>query len=304
VSKCLGSIALAIALFAAAPAFSQVAFPFPAWLENFPGATPDLRSTDSLAESSYSVDAQPSEVIAHYRKLFEAQGLPFQANFDGMGWSIRAEAKECNLLIVIRQRPEGTFAKVDCVAKDAASAAAPAAGNIEIITGTTKAKDSGTAGSKATSDWAERVRQHNQEFPPAKFNKDHHDMPAPPLEWPDWLTHVRGAPLKPKSGMDPAKYAYMRAQYTTNVPMTEIFDFYRNLLKEHGYPPKASLATGHTFTGIQQNALGYVNGYNFPDGIPGAHTAIEISFDRTVLNGPITVTLRFSTHEYVDKRNH
>jgi hypothetical protein len=86
--------------------------------------------------------------------------------------------------------------------------------------------------------------------------------------------------------------------------MTEIYDYYRNLLKDHGYPPSASMATGHTFTGIQQNALGYVNGNNFPDGIPGAHTAIEISFDRTVLNGPITVTLRFSAHDYVDKRDH
>lgn len=299
--KCLGSIALAIVFLSMAPAYSQTSFPFPAWLENFSGATPDLRSTDSMAESSYSIDAQPSEVLGHYRRLFEAQGLPFQANFDGMGWSIRAEAKECNLLIVIRKRSEGAFAKVDCVVKDAGSAAA---GNIEIITGAARAKEITGANSKATSDWAERVRQHQQEFPPTKFNTDHHDMPAPPLEWPEWLTHVRGAPLNPKTGMDPAKYAYMRVQYTTNVPMTEVFDFYRDLLLAHGYPPKASMATGHTFSGIQQNALGYVNGYNFPDGIPGAHTAIEISFDRTVLNGPITVTMRFSTHDYVDKRNH
>jgi hypothetical protein len=304
VSKCLGSIALAIVLLAVAPALSQAAFPFPAWLEDFPGAAPNVRSTDSMAESSYSVDAQPSEVLEHYRKLFDAQGLPFQSNFDGMGWSVRAEAKECNLLIQVRTGGYGTIAKVDCVVKDAASAAAPAAGNIEIITGTAKAKGTGGANSKATSDWAERVRQHQQEFPAPKLNTDHHDMPAPPLVWPEWLTHVRGAQLKPKPGMDPAKYAYMKAQYTTNIPMTEIFDFYRNLLKEHGYPPKATIATGHTFTGIQQNALGYVNGYNFPDGIPGAHTAIEISFDRTVLNGPITVSLRFSTHDYVDKRNH
>jgi len=282
--------------------YSQTSFPFPAWLENFPGATPSMRSTDSMAESSYSVDALPPEVLEHYRKLFAAQGLAFHANYDGIGWSIRAEAKECNLLIHVREGGDGTNAKVECVAKEAASMAAPYTGNIEIINGSANAKDTGGANSKATSDWAERVRKHQEEFP--KINTNHRDMPAPPLEWPEWLTHVRGAPLKPRTGMDPAKYAYMRAQYTTNIPMTEIFDFYRNLLKEHGYPPSASIATGHTFTGIQQNALGYVNGYNYPDGIPGAHTAIEISFDRSVLNGPITVTIRFSTHDYVDKRNH
>jgi len=188
--------------------------------------------------------------------------------------------------------------------KDAASTAASATSTIEIITGTAKAKDSGTASSKATSDWAEKVRKHQEEFPPTKFNTDHRDMPAPPLEWPEWLTHVRGAQLKPKTEMDRAKNAYLKAQYTSNIPMTEIFDFYRNLLKEHGYPPSASIATGHTMSGIQQNALGYVNGYNHPDGIPGPYSLIEISFDRSVLNGPITVSLRFSTHEFLAKRGY
>ena len=281
--------AVTFLLFALTPAFSQGTFPMPSWLENYPGANATVQAGDSSAEASYAVDAQPAEVVAHYRKLFESQGLTFQPNPDGMGTSIRVAAKECDLLILIRSRAEGTYAKVSCTAKVDA-VAAPPTGKVEVLKGDSKAQ--------AQAAWQERIRQHEEEFPPEKFNKEKHDMPAPPLVWPDWLTHVRGAPLTPKSGVDPAKYEFMTARYTTNVPMTEIFDFYRGLLLAHGYRPKAEIATGHTQSGIQQNALGQVEGFNYPDGFPGAYTVVEVSMDRTVLNGPITVSLRFSTHGY------
>jgi hypothetical protein len=289
--------AVTILLLALTAAFSQAPFSMPSWLENYPGANATVQAGDSSAEASYTVDAQPAEVVAHYRKLFEAQGLAFQPNPDGMGTSIRVAAKECDLLILIRSRAEGTYAKVSCTAKVDA-VAAPPAGKVEILKGDSKAQ--------AQAAWQERIRQHQEEYPPEKFNlrKDKHDMPAPPLVWPDWLTHVRGAALKPTSGVDPAHFAYMKEKYTTTVPMTEIFDFYRNLLKDHGYRPRAELATGHTFTGVQQNAMAQVEGYNYPDGFPGAYTRIEISCDRTVLNGPITVSMRFSTHDYSVKRGY
>jgi hypothetical protein len=57
-------------------------------------------------------------------------------------------------------------------------------------------------------------------------------------------------------------------------------------------------------SGIQQNAMGYVEGSNYPDGAPGAHTNIKVSFSRDVLNGPITVIASFSTHEYIAKRGY
>jgi len=287
--------AVTFLLFALTAAFSQAPFSMPAWLENYPGANATLQAGDSSAEVSYIVDAQPAEVVAHYRKLFEAQGLAFQPNPDGMGTSIRVAARECDLLILIRSRAEGTYAKVSCTAK-ADAVAAPPVGKVEILKGDSK--------TQAQAVWQERIRQHAEQYPPEKFNKDKHDMPAPPLVWPDWLTHIRGAALKPTSGVDPAHYAYMKEQYTTNIPMTEIFDFYRNLLTAHGYRPRAEMATGHTFTGVQQNALAHVEGYNYPDGFPGAYTLIEVSCDRTVLNGPITVWMRFSTHEYSVKRGY
>ena len=287
--------AVTFLLFALTAAFSQGTLSLPGWLASFPGAEPTVQGTEGAVESSYTVDAQPAEVVAHYRKLIEAQGLAFQPNPDGMGTSIRVAAKECDLLILIRSRGEGTYAKVSCTAK-ADAVAAPPAGKVEILKGDSKAQ--------AQAAWREQIGQHQEQFPPEKFNKDKHDMPAPPLVWPDWLTHIRGAALKPASGVDAAHYAYMKEQYTTNIPMTEIFDFYRNLLTAHGYRPRAEMATGHTFTGVQQNALAHVEGYNYPDGFPGAYTLIEVSCDRTVLNGPITVWMRFSTHEYSVKRGY
>ena len=96
----------------------------------------------------------------------------------------------------------------------------------------------------------------------------------------------------------------LTARYTTNTPMTEIYQFYRDLLNSHEYPARASMSTGQTITGIVQNALGSVEGTNYPDGAPGAHSVIRVSFDRDVLNGPITVTMRFTTHDYIAKRGY
>ncbi len=75
---------LACALFALTPAFSQHAPGLPAWLATYPSASPDVRSTSSLVESTYTTSAQPEDIVAHYRKLFEAASLPFLPNFDGM----------------------------------------------------------------------------------------------------------------------------------------------------------------------------------------------------------------------------
>ncbi|HVO97845.1 MAG TPA: hypothetical protein VMT15_07250 [Bryobacteraceae bacterium] len=153
----------------------------------------------------------------------------------------------------------------------------------------------------STAEW---MQQHQQKVAEMGIHREHHDAPAPPLIWPSWLVHVSGAGLRPASGVDPAKDAFLTARYVTNTPMTEIYHFYRELLNSHEYPTRSSLSTGQTMTGIQQNALGYVEGSNYPDGAPGAYSVIHVSFDRTVLNGPITVILKFTTHEYIAKRGY
>src|SRR5438105_9665679 len=80
----------------------QTPLAIPAWLVNFGDVQATTRASAVLVESSYVAGAPAAEVVAHYRKLFEAAGLAFQPNPDGVGTVIRATAEPCELLIQIR----------------------------------------------------------------------------------------------------------------------------------------------------------------------------------------------------------
>jgi hypothetical protein len=296
---------LVCAIFALTPCFSQEAPSLPAWLASYPGASPEVNSRAFLVQSTYTTPAQPEDIVEHYRKLFETASLPFLPNYDGMGTAIRASAPECDLLIQIRTRSKGTFVSVDCAAKTLPAPASAAPPDVKVMSGGRQSPQSPRATTYAPpqipADW---MAEHQRKVAEMGIHREHHDAPAPPLVWPSWLTHVRGEALRPVAGVDQSKNGMLKAQYTTNVPMTEIYDFYRELLKSHEYPTRSHLSTGHTSTGIQQNADGSVEGTNYPDGAPGASSEIKINFGRSVLNGPITVTLRFTTREYIAKRGY
>lgn len=290
------------------PAFADQ-ISFPAWLADYPAATADVHQSDLLIEHTYTAAAQASEVLAHYRKLFEGASLSFQPNPDGIGTSIRAAAPECDLLIQIRTRSAGTFVDVNCAARITAPAKP-----VQVITGRTQpvrtgvnSSGPGTVSRTAPQapaippDWMER---HKEKAAEMGIGRKHPDAPAPPLVWPSWLTHINGTALRPQQGVDYAKNAMLTAKYATNVPMTELAAFYRGLMNSHEYPAGGGIQTGQTMTGIQQNALGNLEGFNYPDGAPGAHTVIHVNFDRSVLNGPITVTLRLTTYDYSSKRGY
>jgi hypothetical protein len=293
---------LVFMIFALTPAFSQQVSSPPAWLESYPGAIPAVRSSDSLVESSYTIAAQPADIVQHYRKLFEAAGLPFLPNPDGIGTSIRAAAPECDLLILIRTRQEGSFVDVYCSAKTQ-SAAPSLPADVRVIPSRPQAPSTKSPPPRPlTAD--ELMEQHHQKAAEMGLHRVHPDAPAPPLVWPSWLVQVAGASLRTERGVNFEKDAMLKAHYTTNAPMTEIYRFYRDLLNAHEYPARSSMSTGHTESGIQQNAIGYVEGFNYPDGAPGAYSIIHVSFDRSVLNGPITVSMQFTTHEYIAKRGY
>ena len=269
----------------------------PSWLTNYPNATATVRSSESAVESSYTTSAQTEDIVQHYGTLFRAAGLPFEPNSDGLGTSIRASAQECDLLIQIRSRTEGTFVKVNCSARTQSSTPFVPS-DVKVISRTAAAPPPAHSGSV---DFMERHRQKVAEM---GIHREHHDAPAPPLVWPSWLVHVNGTAVRAEPGVDQAKNGILKARYTTNAPMTEIYRFYRELLVAHEYPTRSSMSTGQTMTGIKQNAIGYVEGSNYPDGAPGAYSEIHVSFDRDVLNGPITVSLRFTTHEYIASRGY
>ena len=120
---------------------------------------------------------------------------------------------------------------------------------------------------------------------------------APPLVWPQWLAHVDGVQLKIQQGADGSKNNYLLAVYYTHEPMTKIQAFYEDLLKTNDYRVvTAGLETGHTTSGTSQNAWGHVEGDNYPDGEPGPYTSIRVDFGRSVLNGPIRVSIKITAH--------
>ena len=93
-----------------------------------------------LVESTYTTAAKPAQVVEHYRKLFEAAGLQFQPNPDGIGTAIRGDAAECDLLILIREQAPGAFVDVNCAAKSQALSTSSGKA-VEIITaGPSKAR--------------------------------------------------------------------------------------------------------------------------------------------------------------------
>src|SRR5215467_10999184 len=151
----------ALALSAAQQAaMCQTPLSLPAWLESYPGAAPEVRTTSVLVRSTYTTAAATPVVVEHYRKLFETAGLRFQPNSDGIGLAIRGAADECDLLIQIRQRSGGTFVDVNCAAKSQASSYS-AAKTVQV----------------PSSDHARRVAELG-------IHPTYHDAPAPPLVWP------------------------------------------------------------------------------------------------------------------------
>ncbi len=109
-------VPLAFVSFAGAAPLHKASSP---WLTPYPGAKVEARSA---TETSFTTVAKPEELIAHYRKLITAAGMPFIPNFDGIGTSIRAATPDCDLLINIREEDAGSFAKVDCPVRAAGSA--------------------------------------------------------------------------------------------------------------------------------------------------------------------------------------
>jgi len=123
---------------------------------------------------------------------------------------------------------------------------------------------------------------------------------APPLAWPAWLVHLDGGRLKIQQGVDQSRKDNLRAVFYTHAPMTQIHAFYQDLLKTNDYQiATAGLETGHTISGTSQNAWGHVEGDHYPDGQPGPYTEVRVDFGRSVLNGPIRVSIKLTAHPYL-----
>jgi hypothetical protein len=264
----------------------------PGWLAPFPDTTPQTKTFPAYTDTSYTTPAAPAAVIEHYRKLFETAGLPFVANSDGLGTNVRASAPECDLLLSIRPQSTGSSVKLNCASKT------PSYDTETSSITTTPAPRAGVA-RRIPPTPADMMARHNKLVAEMGIHRVYEDVPAPPLLWPDWLVHVSGSRLSYDRGVDQSHQQYLESKYTSTVPMTSIYTFYKDLLRANGYLVHSSeLGTGQTTRGIRQNAQGHVEGTNYPNGSPGPRTVIRVNFSRFYLNEPITVRIRFTTYPF------
>jgi len=281
----------------------------PTWLATYPGATAETNTSSALVEATYTTAAEPEAVSEHYRKLFEAENLRFMPNSDGIGVTIRGAAQECNLLITIHSQRDGTFVSVSCAAKSQSSDSSAATPTVITTTGSASGKNASRrahalAQSRAQTEdefknkTAETMAQNRASV--AEFHRrTYSDAPAPPLVWPDWLVQMDGAKPALEPCASQGNDGCLRSKYRTTAPMTAIYKFYTELLKSHGYAvDRAGIGTGQTQSGIRQNAGGYVEGSNYPNGSPGARSEVRVNLSRWVLNEPITVSLRFTVYAH------
>ncbi|HLN03830.1 MAG TPA: hypothetical protein VK335_31375 [Bryobacteraceae bacterium] len=299
---------LCAAAFLAVPVPLLCQLAMPTWLATYPGATAETNTSSALLEVTYTTAATPDAVSEHYRKLFEAEGLPFVPNSDGMGVTIRGAAQECDLLITIHGQRDGTFVSVSCAAKSQASEST-AVPTVITTTGSGTGKKAsrhahvlGQSRAQTEEDFKNKAAEtmaENQARVAEFHQRTYSDAPAPPLVWPDWLVHMDGAKPALEQCSAQGNDGCLGSKYRSSAPMTAIYKFYMELLKAHGYAvDRARMGTGQTQSGIRQNADGYVEGSNYPNGSPGARSEIRVNFSRWVLNEPITVSMRFRVYAH------
>src|SRR5689334_920358 len=86
----------------------------PSWITAYPGANEQTRRMGPVAESSYTADAAPRDVLSHFRQLFAGAGVKFDPSAAGNGFMIRAATPECDLFIRIHRTDLGTAVQVTC----------------------------------------------------------------------------------------------------------------------------------------------------------------------------------------------
>jgi hypothetical protein len=309
--------------FIAAALFAQPAPPsMPAWVAAYPGSTPNVLNRPALAEISYVANASQDQVIEFLRNQFTSAGLPFDPSDNGVGVSVRTSAPECDLLVRVAERLRGTSVTVSCTPVFRGTRAG-SAGSVGVVRGpssgavypprqgvttpplpagaSARAREMDARSRQAVADMEARQRERESRMSrfdnpvtPAQREPFYHDDAAP-LTWPAWLVQFGGnVAAVPKPGVAENKLNYLRSAYQTHAPMSELHGFYKDLLVANGFRVGQSrLSTGETLEHVLQNADGYVLGSHSEGGsVNSPATEIRVDFNRRVLNGPITVSLR------------
>jgi hypothetical protein len=209
-------------LFMACAAGQLGAQMMPVWLTPFPGATPESKRTDTTVEASYSVAAVPKDVLAHFQKVFDGEGIPIDSIGAPEGFYLHAEAPECNLEISIVRSGANTAVKVKCTSK---------AGSVQRMVVV-------PVGDQADPEPANPMKKFDKPVPPG-------GKAGPPvLSWPDWLVRVDGAkaPVRKLPGE-------LKSTFVAAGPRHDIESFYMDLLNAHDYQVSENLPMGSDDSG-------------------------------------------------------
>jgi hypothetical protein len=199
------------ALFLLCAAGQLAAQVMPPWLTPYPGGSPETKRTNTTVESSYTVGAAPKDVLAHFQKLFDAQGIPIDSIGAPEGFYLHAEPAECNFDIAIVHGDKGTAVKVTCASKAGAAPPVILQQPAPEETGPEPPKKPGPAGGKTG---------------------------VPALVWPKWMTRVDGSKLAGRK-----LGGQFRGAYGTAGPARDILSFYLDLLNAHDYQVSEVLPT-------------------------------------------------------------
>jgi hypothetical protein len=183
----------------------QAPFSVPAWLDPYPGAAVESKTSRGMVTATYETAASLADVIAHYGELFAAQGVPFHPEMYGVAAVIRGNVPGCGLTIQVRKRAAGTSVQITATQRP-------------IIPKITEQDVRGA------------MQKYDQPVYPTP------KAPLPALRWPSWLTACDEIAPEIRSGVDRFKSNYLEADFHSAQDREAIQQFYVELLNSHGYP--------------------------------------------------------------------
>jgi hypothetical protein len=206
---------LAGVLVLAAPVCLRSQPTLPAWLLAYPGAHITRSNLAAISGASFTTADAPETVANYYAQAFASQGLTFAPKSNRFATTIRADADCGELSISVTKKDDGSSVQLNCRVKFQPQLP-KSTGNHD-------------------QDVANMMEAHRQAAVALGIGRELPPVPAPPLEWPAWLTRAEGGLPAIYKGSDPAYAGMLKAEYTSGLPMSQLFAFYKDLLSSNGY---------------------------------------------------------------------
>jgi hypothetical protein len=251
-----GRTLLAVLLAGTGQLAGQTPFSIPAWLDPYPGAAVESKTSRGMVTATYETAASLTDVIAHYGELFAAQGVPFHPEMYGAAAVIRGDVPGCGLTIQVRKRAAGVSVQITATQRP-------------IIPKITE------------QDIRRGMQKYDQPVYPTPR------APIPALRWPSWLTACDDIAPKIRSGVDRFKLNYLESDFDSAQAREAIQQFYVELLNSHGYPVTMESSP---ITPPERPAV-VVGTRNF-----GGARRFVIRVDLTPTSGGVHVVLRITAH--------